>query len=173
MDEIVLRYAAAPVGGGIPSTGNVVLDGVRSDYAVASVTPLDAQTYVLHLDRPLGNDTAGGANGDRVRVHTPTGPDLTLNVLQGDVNKSGSVLADDFSAVKARFFKSTASPVTGTNDYSAFHDIDGSGSILANDFSAVKARFFDNLPAPAAAAADAQPASITRDLFSPAPIIGA
>src|SRR4051812_9699623 len=107
IDEIVLHYDSAPVGGGIPSPGNVVLDGVRSDYTVASVTQLDPQTFVLHLDRPLGNDTAGGENGDRIRLHTPVGPDLTLNVLQGDVDKNGSVLANDFSAVKARFFKST------------------------------------------------------------------
>ena len=37
---------------------------------------------------------------------------LNFNVLQGDVDKSKAVLANDFSAVKSRFFKSTASPVT-------------------------------------------------------------
>ena len=64
---------------------------------------------------------------------------LTLNVLQGDVDKSGGVVAADYSDVKKRFFKSTTSTVTGTSaDYSAFHDVDGSGSILANDYSEVK-----------------------------------
>ena len=83
---------------------------------------------------PSGDGTAGGDFKFR------------FNALPGDVDRSGSVLANDFSAVKARFFKNTTSPVTGVNDYSAFHDIDGSGSILANDFSAVKSRFFNTLP---------------------------
>jgi hypothetical protein len=77
----------------------------------------------------------------------------TVNVLPGDVNRSGVVLADDFSEVKKKFFRSTTSPGTGDGAYSLFHDVDGSGSILANDFSEVKKRFFNRLPtAPAAAA---------------------
>jgi len=83
---------------------------------------------------PSGNGTAGGDFKFR------------LNALPGDVDRSGSVLANDYSAVKARFFKNTTSPVTGTNDYTPFHDVDGNGSILANDYSAVKARFFNALP---------------------------
>ena len=31
--------------------------------------------------------------------------------------------------MKARFFKNTNSPVTGSNDYTPFHDVDGNGSI--------------------------------------------
>jgi hypothetical protein len=48
--------------------------------------------------------------------------------------------------VKRRFFRGTNSPVTGSNDYTPFHDVDASGSILASDFSEVKKRFFDTLP---------------------------
>ena len=81
---------------------------------------------------PSGDGTAGG--DFRFRV----------NVLPGDVNRSGGVLANDFSEVKQRFFANTGSP-----NYSAFHDVDGSGSILANDFSEVKRRFFNRLPPPA------------------------
>ena len=55
----------------------------------------------------------------------------------------------DFADVKKKFFKSTDSPVEGTDaDYSPFHDVDGSGSILARDFAEVKKRFFQDLPAP-------------------------
>ena len=71
-----------------------------------------------------------------------------MDVLPGNVNRTGSVLADDFSAVKARFFRSTTAPGTGSTAYTVFHDVDGSGAILADDFSAVKARFFTSLPGP-------------------------
>jgi len=90
---------------------------------------------------PSGDGTAGGAFS------------FALNVLPGDVNQSGSVLADDYSAVKKKFFKDTAD-ATNTG-YSPLHDVDGSGVILANDFSEVKKRFFDSLPPAAAGAAGA------------------
>jgi hypothetical protein len=66
---------------------------------------------------------------------------LRLNILPGDADRNGAVLANDFSAVKQRFFATPSSA-----GYSVFHDIDGSGSILAGDFSTVKAHFFDRLP---------------------------
>jgi murein DD-endopeptidase MepM/ murein hydrolase activator NlpD len=75
--------------------------------------------------------------------------DRTLSVLPGDVTRDGIVLADDFSAVKKKFFSSPSSPGTGDAAYSVFHDVDGSGTILANDFSEVKKRFFNELPAAA------------------------
>jgi hypothetical protein len=104
---------------------------------------------VLRLDRPLGAQPApaGGENGDRVRLSVPGVADIRFNVLQGDVDASGSVVAVDFSDVKKRFFRSTSSPGAGDTAYSVFADIDASGSILANDFSLVKGRFFDSLPA--------------------------
>ena len=150
VDEIVLRFSAPPTGGGVPTPATVTLDGARSDYRVTSVTQVtgDATTYVLRLERPLGNLPEGGENGDRIDLTVadagPGGSDFRqrITVVQGDVDKSGSVLANDYSAVKARFFQTTTTP-----SYTAFHDVDGSGSILANDYSAVKARFFDNLPA--------------------------
>ena len=169
LDEIVLRYGSPPTGGGIPSPGTVTLDGVRSDYTVTSVTSLDPQTYVLRLDRPLGNLPGGGENGDRVRLGVAgTGAgggtySLTLNILQGDVNRSGSVVADDFSQVRNKFFRSTAAPgPAGPSQYTVFHDVDGNGGILGSDFSLVKARFFDSLPPPAAAL---RTSSITSELF--------
>jgi hypothetical protein len=146
VNQIVLTYGS-PVGA-IPTPGMVSLKGNRpgGDYAVTAVEQLDSQIFVLTLDRPLGNVSGGGENGVRVQLTVlGAGPDnseysLRLNVLQGDVDRSGSVLATDYSAVKSRFFLSAGAP-----GYSVFHDVDGSGSILANDFSAVKARFFDTL----------------------------
>ena len=86
---------------------------------------------------PSGNGSAGG---DFV---------FRLNYLAGDTTRDRTVLAQDYSDVKKKFFKSTTSPVTGTDaDYGIFHDIDGSGMILAFDYSEVKNRFFDTLPGP-------------------------
>ena len=70
-----------------------------------------------------------------------------------DANSDGSVLADDFSAVKKRFFSSTTNVGSGDAAYSAFADVDGSGTILANDTSEVKRRFFTTLPPDPSAAA--------------------
>jgi hypothetical protein len=94
--------------------------------------------------RQLDGDGDGTAGGDFA---------ARFNVLPGDANRSGMVLADDFSAVKKRFFASPTSTLTGDQAYSAYHDVDGSGIILANDFSEVKKRFFLMLPPGESAAA--------------------
>ena len=84
---------------------------------------------------PSGNGTSGGD------FH------FGFSVLPGDTSRSGTVLADDYSAVKKKFFSTTSTPVNGSDgDYSPLHDVDGSGNILANDFSEVKKRFFNTLP---------------------------
>jgi uncharacterized delta-60 repeat protein len=81
---------------------------------------------------------------------------LRLDVLPGDVDDSGSVVASDFSDVKRRFFRRAGAPgPAGDTQYSPFSDVDGSAAILAADFSEVKKRFFDTLPP---APADAGPA---------------
>ena len=115
-DRVTLHLDADP-GGVAGATGR--LDGEWAD---------GSRAY------PSGDGTAGGDFRFR------------LNVLPGDVDRNGSVLANDYSAVKSRFFQNTSSP-----NYTAFHDVDGSGSILANDYSEVKRRFFNVLPAAAAA----------------------
>jgi hypothetical protein len=194
MDEVVLKYAAAPTGSGIPTQGTVTFTSANGQtYTATAVTPVagDPTAFVVTLSQPLGggNPTTGVAptpaqNGDRVTVGVPGGGpagtafSYRMNVLQGDTDHTGetggehSVLAADFSAVKKKFFKDTTSPVTGTDvDYSAFHDVNGSGNILANDFSEVKKRFFQNLAAPPAAAARLTLSGVSKDLFSSSAIL--
>jgi hypothetical protein len=178
LDEIVLRYSAPPTAGGIPTPGTITLDGHRADYQVSSITPLDPQTFILRLNRPLGNLEAGGENGDRIQL-TVSGAGAagaaytrTVNVLQGDVDKSGSVVAQDFSDVRKKFFRSTTNVGAGEGAYTPFHDVDGNGSIVANDFSEVKKRFFDNVPATTAGATQGAAATpVSRDLFSSTAIL--
>ena len=105
-----------------------------------------------------------------------------LDVLGGDVDRDGTVLADDFSDVRRSFFTSTTRPGIGTDAYSIFADVNGSGSILADDYSAVKRRFFTKLPdgGPAADAVAAaavggprlRPRPMTRMLFGAVPVPG-
>jgi hypothetical protein len=189
LDEVVLKYATAPTGSGVPQVGSVAFTSSNGNqYTIASVTQVagDPTAYVVRLNQPLGggNLATGTAptaaqNGDHVTLGVPGGAaggsalSLRMNVLQGDTDHTGetgnthSVLASDFSAVKKKFFKSTTDAATGADtDYSAFHDVNGSGDILANDFSEVKKRFFQQMaPAAPAAAAPLATASATKDLF--------
>ena len=181
VNEVVLRYAAPPSGGGVPAPGTVTLTGDRAggNYTVTAVNQIDPQTFVLVLDRPLGSLSTGGENGVRVQLTVPqAGPGgsnytLRLDALQGDTTRSGAVLADDFSDVKKKFFRSTAQPgPAGDTQYTVFHDVNGSGSILADDFSEVKKRFFDSLQAATASAPAPAPAAsfsttrITQEVLS-------
>jgi hypothetical protein len=175
-NQVVLRYSAPVSGAGVPTPGSITVHGQKRDYVVQTVTALDPQTYVLTLDQPLGGAGTSATNGDRVTITVtgggPGGTNSTtrLNVVQGDVDKSGSVVASDFSDVKKRFFKSTNAPGAGDTGYSVFHDVDASGSIVAQDFSEVKKRFFQSLPAPSPLAA-VEVAGVTKDLFSSSAIL--
>jgi hypothetical protein len=166
LDWVVLRLSPDSHGDGIPPPSALEVEshrfGIREHPAIA-VAPVagDPLSFVFTLARPLGGDTPdAGRNGDRLTLRFPNSePDgrtkaFPLNILQGDVNGNGTVLADDFAAVKKRFFKSTYDPFTGADtDYSVFHDVNASGAILANDFAEVKKRFFNTLPPVRAAAA--------------------
>jgi hypothetical protein len=189
VNQVVLKYATAPTGAGVPTTSNLTVSSARGvSYTISSVTPVagDPTAFVVTFNQPLGggNPTTGVAptpneNGDRVTLTVPSagpgGAPLTvrMNVLQGDVDHTGetggthTVLAADFSAVKKKFFKNTSDPATGADtDYSAFHDVNGSGDILANDFSEVKKRFFQQMvPATSASSTQLAAASATKDLF--------
>jgi hypothetical protein len=194
VNEVVLKYPAAPTGSGIPTAGSVAFTSSKGvKYTVTGVTPVagDPTAFVVTLDKPLGggNPTTGVAptsneNGDHINFVLngggPGGSNLTarFDVLQGDVDHTGetgathSVLASDFSAVKKKFFKSTTDSATGADtDYTAFHDVNGDGQILANDFSEVKKRFFQELAPPPAATAALAGSSITSDLFGSARIL--
>jgi hypothetical protein len=190
MDEVVVGLGTIPVGGA-PTPGMVSIQSQRGvNYSVTRVEPVpdDPRVFVFVLDKPLGGAGADSSDGDRltltVRGAGDGGGDLTLrlSVLQGDVDQSGAVLADDASAVKRRFFRSGAAPgPAGDARYTVFHDVDGNGSILASDFSEVKKRFFDSLPAapvapaaaaPAAAAAAPRRRPAARELFGAAPVLG-
>jgi hypothetical protein len=105
---------------------------------------LDGEWVSSTDDFPSGNGTPGG---DFV---------FRMNVLPGDVNFSGAVLADDASGVKQKFFTSVERPGSGDGAYSFYADVNGSGTILADDFSEAKRRFFTTLP-PLQPAAAAQP----------------
>jgi subtilisin-like proprotein convertase family protein len=157
VDQLVLRndnnLSSAP------AAGTITVHGQRSDYAVTSALA-DPKTVVLTLARPLGDPGSGNPDGDRLRLTVPNAAAggaayvLNFNVLQGDVNNNGAVLADDFSDVKKRFFKDTTDTTSNDTSYSPYQDVNGDGTILAFDFSEVKKRFFDALP-PAAASAQA------------------
>ena len=153
---------------------NYVLDPAAFTYSAATKTATwklagttvfanDKILLDLNGDGPDGVKTAAGAllDGDWINpVGAAAGGDawpsgdgsaggdfrFRVNILPGDVTRSGSVLADDFSDVKRKFFTTPANPGTGAAAYTAYHDVDGSGGILANDFSLVKARFFNTLP---------------------------
>ena len=166
VDQIVLRYSGAVSGSGIPTTGGITLDGVRSDYNVTNVTALDDRTFVLTLDRPLGNQPGGGSDGDRVRLGVAGGGpggsafQQTINVLQGDASRDalGRVNAADQGFVKARVNRTTNNPnsPTGGASYSIFADVTGDGRINAADQGAVKSRANDSLA----------PIPVASDLFS-------
>jgi hypothetical protein len=182
-DQVVLKYATAPTGGGIPTAGSLSFASAKGQtYTATAVTQVagDPTAYVVTLSKPLGggNPATGTApttseNGDRVTVGvTGSTVSVPLKVLQGDTDHTGengthSVLAADFSAVKKKFFKTSTDVPTGADtDYSAFHDVNGSGDILANDFSEVKKRFFQDMSGvPVAAAASLSLSGITSDLF--------
>ena len=175
------------------------VEGVNiSDYGVTRMD-YDAQTYTATwtLALPLRNDRVivtldagpGGVldlDGHRLDgelFNAPSGDGIPggdfrfrLNVLPGDVDGSGAVLANDYSDVKRRFFTSTTNPGSGHAAYSIFRDVNGDGRILADDFSEVKRRFFTTLPperpaaVPTAAGVPlARPA--TREWFGLRPIL--
>lgn len=157
VNEVVLRYSAPPTGSGIPIAGGVTLDGVRSDYAVMSVSSLDAQTFLLTLDRPLGMlppAAGGGIDGDRVRMTVAGGgPNgsayaLVLNTLQGDADRiSGRVSALDLSHVRSRLTRNATQPSPGgVVPYTPFADVNADSRINVLDLVAVRARQNDILP---------------------------
>src|SRR5439155_24932763 len=100
------------------ATSDALLDGEWG--------PVGSDTY------PSGDGTAGG--DFRFRI----------NLLAGDVDRSGRVNALDLSAVKQRL-NSTTTNNAGAG-YSPFADINGDGRINALDLSGTKQRLNQSLP---------------------------
>ena len=159
-DEIVVRYSGPVSGSGIPTAGQITVDGARQDYTVTQVTPIDDRTFALRLDRALGNIAGGGVDGDRIRLTIagagPGGGNFVqlINVLQGDASRDalGRVNAADQGYVKARLNRTSNAPGTGTQTlYTVFADVNGDGRVNAADQGAVKSRANDGMPAAAPA----------------------
>jgi hypothetical protein len=190
-DQLVVRYAAAPDAGGVPTPESLSVRSFKTGtdgYTVTSVEPVaeDPTAFVITLNKPLGggNPVTGVAptadeNGDMITLGVPgggpAGGDFALEmlVLQGDTDHlnetrdSHAVLARDYAEVKRRFFTDSDDvPTGGDTDYSPFHDVDGSGNILARDYAEVKKRFFQTLPPPGAEAGALQLSRrATRDVL--------
>jgi ELWxxDGT repeat protein len=153
LDELVVRFPGQ--GRDVAFTASLEADRAGGGVPLGQPVKLDADTWLFHLDRPLGTLAAGGENGVRFNLSVSRAGVSSahrFNVLQCDVDRSGAVVAADFAAVKRRFFRTSSVPgPAGETQYTIFHDVDGSGTIIASDFAAVKRRFFDNfLPAAAA-----------------------
>jgi hypothetical protein len=124
-DRILLDLDGDSPNGVADPQGNL-LDGEWNNPGGPNISPGD--------QFPSGDGQAGGDFRFR------------MNVLAGDTERDGIVLANDYSEVKKRFFTSTKNETSDTGHYDIFHDIDGSGIILAFDYSEVKKRFFNTLP---------------------------
>ena len=101
--------------------------------------PLRNDRILLDLDADAGGVTAGasrldgewsdGSSSFPSGNGTPGGDfRFRFNSLPGDADRSGSVLANDFSAVKQKFFSSATNPGSGAAAYTIFHDVNGSGT---------------------------------------------
>ena len=144
-DKLMLDLDGGP--DGIVDDAGVLLDGNWSN---------GADTY------PSGDGAAGGDLRFR------------LNVVAGDVTRSGRVDANDWMQLRLRQRRSTAAPGAGTTAYSVFHDLDGSGVIDTYDMLHARRNLLRALPGaePAGSVAGTAPAahvagsSITREVFS-------
>jgi hypothetical protein len=153
LDQITLRF-------------NRDVEVRQEDLAVRGITVADYPVSAFAYESSTHTATwtlASSITNDRLTLALAAGVTgaaaaFAVNVLPGDTNRNGAVLADDFSSVKRNFFATPAAP-----GYSAFHDVDGSGVILANDFSEVKRRFFNRLP-------DAPPAATVASVFADTPV---
>ena len=186
VNQIVVRYATAPTGSGVPQPGAITVNGSYGAYQVTAVTPVgtDGTTFALTLDRALGVLPAPGVgtDGDRVQLSVAGGGlgdaafNLPINSLQGDANRGQQrVNTTDVTLVRARLNRSVAegTPPAGTQPYNGFVDLTANGVINSQDVTAVRARLNDTLPAAASAAVASgdEGDAITGDLFSSTRIV--
>ena len=101
----------------------------------------------------LDGDSAGGPGGAfRLR----------LDVLPGDVNRSGSVNAADYLRVRSRLLARPGGATGASPGYSPICDVNADGRVNALDVAAVRAALFSQLPAddPTAPAPEATAATV-------------
>jgi hypothetical protein len=176
LDQVTLRFTRDVR----VAQGDLTIRGVSGGVYPVTGFVYNAAEHIATwtVGRNIGNDRVTLTMSPSV---TGASVSVPFVVLPGDVNRDGTVLAADASAVKRKFFTTTTGPGSGDAAYSAFHDVNGSGAILADDFSAVKQRFFTSPPAAAAppllgAPLPATPAAmlraVRRDLLSVAPVLG-
>ncbi|NIA22256.1 MAG: hypothetical protein GWP05_09915, partial [Anaerolineaceae bacterium] len=109
---------------------SLTLDGARRTLTIALSAALpDADLYTVAITSGLKDFLGASAGGDS---------DLTLRVLAGDVDGSGSVTQADMLVVRAAGLVVDAER--------APTDIDQSGTISAGDMSAVRCRLGNQLP---------------------------
>ncbi|HZN65195.1 MAG TPA: Ig-like domain-containing protein [Tepidisphaeraceae bacterium] len=114
-------------------------DAARTTLTWTMAQPLAADKLLLSFA-----DTATDAAGNAIRFGAR--PALRVDVLPGDVNRSGAVTPVDYVQTRARL---GATPGTGTGprDYSVFHDLNGNGRIDSADVLAARTRLSQRLPA--------------------------
>ena len=122
--------------------GNLVVTGLNAATYAVSAFAYDAATFTATWNL----NTSGIANDKLLLTLTGAATaTVRLNVLPGDVNRSGgSVIGSDVTLVR----NAQNSPPGGVNSlYTIFKDVNGSGSILGSDVTAVRNRQGLSLPA--------------------------
>ena len=104
-------------------------DGLAPVRNAATSEVLDGAWTDCQSTFPSG-DTQGGTDFQ-----------FRINVLPGDVNHSGMVTLNDYTAVLSR-----SGAQCGDGNYGVFYDVNGSGMITLNDYTAVLSRAGDMLP---------------------------
>jgi hypothetical protein len=116
--------------GGVADAGGTRLDG---DW----INPVGASPDAAGGDAfPSGDGTPGGDFLFRI------------NILPGDVNRSGGVTAADYGLARNAFGRSTAADNLGISprDYTPFKDVNGSASVTAVDLGIIRANLGRTLP---------------------------
>jgi uncharacterized delta-60 repeat protein len=156
------------------SAGDLHVRGVNvAEYGIKNFRyDPNTRTGVWTLDRAIGADKVLLQLDGVEEIGGPF--QSRFDVLPGDVTGDRTVLANDYSEVKKRFFKRADDTASSDTSYGIRYDVDGSGAILANDYSEVKKRFFNTLPngEPTGASGQARTAGVTRELFSNRQVLG-
>ena len=156
LDRVKLRFSE-PMTPARQGAAGLVFTGVTTAPFQTSDVTYDAATRVAtwRLSAPLTADkrlvsVAGWS--DAAGNPLPADTRFRLDVLPGDVDGSGRVLAGDLVRARAQLPSHPGLPA-----YDPRADVNGSAGVLSDDVAAVRSRLFTRLPAadPAAPAASA------------------